>query len=946
MNDDSTPSTAYLPPDGDRTVTQLSAPGAASLAAARYLPPAIGRYRIIRLIGEGGMGAVYEAEQQQPRRSVALKVIKPGIATGQLIRRFEQESQSLARLHHPGIAQVYEAGTAETTFGTQPYFAMELIQGRGLREYVAAERLGTRVRLELMIKICDAVHHAHQRGIIHRDLKPGNILVDETGQPKILDFGVARVTDSDAQATRQTDVGQLIGTVAYMSPEQVLADPLELDIRSDVYTLGVILYELLSGELPYNFRNKLLHEMVQTIREEEAPSLSAMNRIYRGDIETIVAKALEKEKARRYASAAELGADIRRYLDDQPIIARPASATYQLQKFARRHRGLIGGIAAIFVVLVAGIIASSWQAVRASRAGLLARQAEASARAERDRAATAEQGATRERDRALAAEHAASAERDKALAAEARSKEERDRALFQKQRADVESATAKAVNDFLQNDLLAQADSEAQANSDNKPDPEIRVRTVLDRAASRIGGKFDGKPAVEASIEKTIGKTYQGLGSFNEAQRHLERALDLTRRTFGAEHPASLSTARELGRLYRNQGKYAEAESLLTKTVEAYRRNRSLPVSERLQAMDALGEVLVQRAQYARAEPLLREALETAQLTVKPNDPITLNIMLGLAGLYFKQGNVEAAEPLLAKVLEVRSRTLGPEHPWTLSIVNNLGVLYQRQGKYEKAEPLLVKRLEVIQRTNGTEHPDTLNAMNNLGVVYVSEGKDFEAEQLYSKVLKGWRSQLGPEHPRTINLMSNLGVLYCAQRKFAAAESMLHEAWESSRKSLGPEHSDTLTVGHNLADVYGFEGKVSAAETLLVQILDARRRVSGAAHLETASAMSTLAAVRIQQERYEEAESLARESLKVFEEKGPILFRRFRAEALLGASLAAQQKYAEAEPLLLSGCKGMKARAARSLEKVRLTEANAWLAQLYKNLGKPDGAAEWRRELR
>src|SRR6266849_3864326 len=291
MNDDSTPSTAYLPPDGDRTVTQLSAPGAASLAAARYLPPAIGRYRIIRLIGEGGMGAVYEAEQQQPRRSVALKVIKPGIATGQLIRRFEQESQSLARLHHPGIAQVYEAGTAETAFGTQPYFAMELIQGRGLREYVAAERLGTRVRLELMIKICDAVHHAHQRGIIHRDLKPGNIMVDETGQPKILDFGVARATDSDAQATRHTDLGQLVGTLSYMSPEQVLADPLELDTRSDVYALGVILYQLLTGRMPYTISQKL-HEAVHTIREEDPTPLSSISRNYKGDIETIVAKAL------------------------------------------------------------------------------------------------------------------------------------------------------------------------------------------------------------------------------------------------------------------------------------------------------------------------------------------------------------------------------------------------------------------------------------------------------------------------------------------------------------------------------------------------------------------------------------------------------------------------------------------------------------------------------
>jgi serine/threonine protein kinase len=327
--------------------------------AATWLPPHIGRYRVLRLLDEGGMGVVYEAEQEQPRRIVALKVIKPGMASFQVLRRFEQESLALARLQHPGIAQIYEAGAADTGFGPQPYFAMELIQGRSLLDYAEEHRLNTRQRLELMAKICDGVEHAHQRGIIHRDLKPGNILVDETGQPKILDFGVARLTDSDAEATRQTDMGQLVGTLAYISPEQVLADPLELDTRSDVYALGVILYELLAGRLPYNL-SRQPHEAVRTIREEDPAPLSSVSRLYRGDIETIAAKALEKDKGRRYASAAALAADLQRYLNDEPIAARPASASYQLRKFARRHKALVGGIAAVFVVLVAGIVASAW----------------------------------------------------------------------------------------------------------------------------------------------------------------------------------------------------------------------------------------------------------------------------------------------------------------------------------------------------------------------------------------------------------------------------------------------------------------------------------------------------------------------------------------------------------------------------------------------------------
>ena len=324
---------------GGRLIPAASAaPGTTSA-----LPSIIGPYRILRLLGEGGMGVVYEAEQEHPRRTVALKVIKSGLSDPKLVRRFEQELLALGRLQHPGIAQIYEAGTADNGFGPQPYFAMEFIHGQPLLEYADAHQLTTRQRLELMARVCEAVHHAHQRGIIHRDLKPGNILVDETGQPKILDFGVARATDSDARMTHQTDLGQLVGTLAYMSPEQVLADPLELDTRSDVYALGVVLYQMLAQRLPYKISSRL-HEAVRTIQEDEPKPLSTVSSAYRGDIETIVGKALEKDKARRYSSAAELAADIRRYLHDEPIMARPASTIYHLQKFARRHKALVFGV--------------------------------------------------------------------------------------------------------------------------------------------------------------------------------------------------------------------------------------------------------------------------------------------------------------------------------------------------------------------------------------------------------------------------------------------------------------------------------------------------------------------------------------------------------------------------------------------------------------------------
>jgi len=399
-------------------------------------PRTIGRYKILRVIGEGGMGIVYEAEQEQPQRKVALKIIKPGLSDSEVLRRFEQEALALGRLQHPGIAQIYEAGTADTGLGLQPYFAMELIQGRMLLDYVREQKPKIPERLELVAKIADAVHHAHQRGLIHRDLKPNNIIVDESSQPKVLDFGVTRIIDSEIQATLQTNMGQIVGTLSYMSPEQVMGDPLEIDIRSDVYALGIILYEVLTDHLPYN-TNVKLHKAIRVIQEEEPMHLGTLNRLYKGDIDTISIKALEKDKERRYTSAAEFASDIRRFLKNEPIIAKPQSAKYYIQKFAKRHRALVLGIAAVFVVLIAGIVVSNWQATRARRAEQSAvlerdraRQAEIKAGIERDRATAAEEYANVQRDSALVAEQQAKSERNRAVAAEKQAQKDRDRLIW------------------------------------------------------------------------------------------------------------------------------------------------------------------------------------------------------------------------------------------------------------------------------------------------------------------------------------------------------------------------------------------------------------------------------------------------------------------------------------------------------------------------------------
>ena len=867
---------------GDFLETPAMAVAAKAIAGAsgkRALPAVIGRYRVVRLLGEGGMGAVYEAEQNQPRRTVALKIIKPGFATLEKLGRFQHEAQTLGRLQHAGIAQIYEAGTADTGFGPQPYFAMELIRGRSLQEYAEAHQLNFRQKLELIAKICDAVDHAHHHGVIHRDLKPANILVDETGQPKILDFGVARVTDSDAQHTRQTELGQLVGTLAYMSPEQVLGDPLALDIRSDVYALGVILYQLFAGKLPYDIDGKPVHEAVRIVREQEPAHLSSINRSYRGDIDTIVAKALEKDKVRRYASAADLAGDIRRYLADEPIAARPASATYQLQKFARRHKALVAGTVAVFLVLAAGAVTSTLEAVRARRA---------------------------------------------------------ERA------ADAEAATAEAINNFLQNDLLAQASASNQADPSTKPDPDLKVRTALDRAATRIEGKFAGKPEVEAAIRDTVGQTYVDLGLIPEGRKQLERALELQRRVLGMDNLKTLKTLDHLGRVVS----YPEAEALYRQTLEIRRRLLGPEHPDTLASMRGLAEAYYRQDKYPQAEKWQRLAVEVSRRVLGPEHPDTLKSMRGLARVYLDLGPPVQAEALFSQTVEIERRVLGPEHPETLSSMTGLALVYNTLGKYAQAETLDSEILETKCRVLGPEHPDTLASMNNLADTYGDQGKYVEAEALYSRAVEISRRVLGPEHPNTLTFVLNLAETYDALGNYPQAGALYDQTLEIRRRVLGPEDPWTLYTLSYVAYLHQRRGNYALAETYYAQILAGRRHALGPEHPRTLEAMADLALAYESQSKFVEGEPLARKAAEVYRKKEPDNWQVFRAESLVGASLAGQRKFAEAEPLLLEGYQGMLARKARmpALDHYHLNLAREWVVQLYQAWGKPGKAAEWRKD--
>jgi non-specific serine/threonine protein kinase/serine/threonine-protein kinase len=695
----------------------------------------IGPYRLIRQIGEGGMGIVYHAQQMQPiRRDVALKVIKPGMDTKQVITRFEAERQALAVMDHPHIARVFDAGT--TTQG-RPYFVMELVDGIPITQYCDSKRLNVRERIELFIPVCEAIQHAHQKGIIHRDIKPSNILITEhegKPMPKVIDFGLAKALGQQlSDASMMTNVGVVVGTPDYMSPEQAELTRQDVDTRADVYSLGAVLYELLIGTTPLNrarLENAAYIDVLKTIREEQpaAPSVrlrqsssaevaaqrhtdpSRLPKLLRGELDWITMKALEKDRTRRYETVNGLARDLERYLAGDTVEAGPMSTTYRLRRFAGRHSLGLSMAAAFAVLLVAGVVVSSWEAVRARRA---------------------EQAA-------LAAEQ-----------------------------------TAKAINDFLQNDLLAQASANQQARPDANPDPDLKVRTALDKAAMRIEGKFTGQPLVEASIRMTMGTTYRQLGLFAEAQRQLERALELRRHTLGERHVDTLASMDDLGDLYRLQG------------------------------------------EYAQAEPLLIQASELGHDLMGEENPLNLDILDSLGTVYLYEGKLVQAEPLLTRVVQIRARVLGEDHPDTLISKNNLALLVYRRGKYPDAERLLVAALESRRRVMGAEHPDTLKLTNNLAMTYRAERKYTQAEALLSGNLETERRVLGEEHPDTLRSMNNLALVLWDEHDYARAAPLLVSVLNVRRRVLGEGHPDTLNTLVSLGKIRLEQQKYPEAESLL-----------------------------------------------------------------------------------------------------------------------------------
>jgi eukaryotic-like serine/threonine-protein kinase len=932
------------------------------------------RFRLLRKLGEGGMGQVWLADQLAPvRRQVALKLIKAGMYDETTAQRFQSERQSLAMMDHPAIAKVFDAGT---TPQGQPYFVMEYVAGLPITEYCDRHKLSINERLELFIHACDGVQHAHQKAILHRDLKPANILVVEVDgrpTPRIIDFGLAKPTTAAiGDEPLFTHFGQFLGTPGYMSPEQADPDVRDIDTRSDVYSLGVVLYVLLAAVQPWETgdrRKPPLDELLRRMREEDPARPSArigteksisaqaaevrgvaagqLAKALRGDLDAIALKAIERDRSRRYASPADLAADLRRYLNREPVVARPASVGYQLRRYAQRHRALVGGAAAVFAVLVAGIAASTSLAIRASRARLEAEQ-------QRDHALEAETQTRRQRDRAVAAERSATEQRDLALKAQAAAVREQKRALAEKQRADEQAATAKAESNFLENDLLSQAGARGQVRAGVKPDPDMKVRTALDRAAQKIAGKFDRQPLVEASIEQTIGVAYRELGAYAEAQKHLQRAVEIKQKELGDENPETLSGRFELAALYQLQGKFKESEALFSTVLHDQQRVLGDENPDTLETEFELASAYEYEQKYPQAEQLLAKVLADRTRLLGAEDADTLDAAYLLAAVYEREEQFAKAEPLFTQTLEIQRRTLGEEHPDTLITMQSLSNLYWTEGKYAQAEPLLVKALEVQRREMGEEQRETLFGMNSLANLYQLEGKYAESEKLFTRALEIERRILGDEHQDTLGTMMNLSTLYQDEGRLKEAEPLAVKSLEVDKRLRGEDNPDTLTSYGNLAVLYFRENKFAEAEPLFEKVLEVRHKLYGDENRQTLLSMSNLCELYKMQGKYGEAEPLALKALEIR--------RRVLGEEDLDTLISTQAlaelyrmegRYADAEPLLTKALEAQSRRlgdehpatlearydlAMLRADEGKLAEADALFASVWKSRHRVLGA--------
>jgi non-specific serine/threonine protein kinase/serine/threonine-protein kinase len=782
-------------------------PGLSRTGLGEGLGPDVGdvidRYRLTRVLGEGGMGVVFEADQLRPvTRRVALKVVKPGMDSREVLRRFEGERQALALMNHGGIARVYDAGVTDQG---RPFFVMEQVDGEPITRFADHRRLDVAARVQLMVQVCLAVQHAHQRGVIHRDLKPSNVLVQadgDTAQPKIIDFGIARaLVHPLVDDSGRTRLGDLIGTPEYMSPEQAQAIGLDVDTRSDIYSLGVILYELLTGTLPLDattlgIGGYMEWQRVLRDREPLAPSAryedsgplrdqlarersttpARLTSSLSGDLDSIVLKALAKDRAMRYDSVGDFAADLLRFSRGQPVLAHPPGRVYRLRKFVARHRlgvtaGAVAGLAVI--AAVAGIIG-----------GLVV--------------------ATRERQR------------------------------------------AETVNSFLEDMLVAPQPENARGRD------TTYLQEVLARASQRVDGELEAQPVVAARLHDTIGQTYRALGLSGEAVTHLRRSFELQRDASGAADPRTLEALSSLAVALWEDGDYPQAEQLAREALAGQDLALDPADEARLSTLNTLALVTKSNGELAEAERLYREVVGLRRQTLGVEDPQTLTAISNLARLLEDRGQLEESETLMREVVSVGRKALGNDHPHTLVSIDILASILRRSGELREAEVLNREALEGSVKVMGPTHIDTLGARFNLARLLLDAGKPADAEQQLRAVLDA----LGPEQGKaSFYVMSTshyLGDSLFMQEKWDEAGAAYAQATSVGSQLLPGDHPSLATLEMKTARVLAKRGDFRQAQRLLEHaypILESEAGPKGAATMLAVETMvSVLAALGRQDE--------------------------------------------------------------------------------------------------
>jgi eukaryotic-like serine/threonine-protein kinase len=707
-----------------------------------------GSFKIQGMLGRGAMGTVYLAEQQNPIRPVALKVMNAEKMTETRLKRFELETESLAKLKHPGIATIYESGQTEREGRFHPYFAMEYVQGKELDQYAGG--LGLRARVELLRTICEAIEHAHLRGIVHRDLKPANIVVDEDGRARVLDFGVAKSLEQDST------VKELVGTIPYMSPEQLRRDT-DIDLRTDVFALGVMIHEVLTGQLPNRLNGKTIEDALEVVCVPPKLDTSGLD----VELRAIVTKAMAPTRADRYGAASELAADLRHYLQNEPVEAMRGGRWYRGNKFVTRNKALVGLSCLVLMVLVAGVIVASYQAARATKGW-----------------ATAE------------------TQREHAEIARSRAEEERGRAI--------------AVNRFMV-DMLGSADPGSTLGE------ELTVREVLDTAALTVGSDLQDHPGVHATIRMALSNTYLGLGDLTAAEEHAREMVRVTRESMGDEDSLTADAKSTLALVITELGQYDEAERLLNEADEVV-STLGMPV-ESAKLRSGLARIHHMRGQHDKSlseweacEQILAEHLGS-------NHKETL-VTMHNRGVALKDiGRLAESEAVMGEVVDRRSDTFGLDHPHTLIARDVLASVIQKQGRDQEAIEIFRDVSERRLRVLGEDHFSTLLSMGNLGAALIQVGELDEAEVLTKRSLEGHRKRFGSEHTKTLVLMGNLAYLLEDQGKVDEAASMYREVIDIRERASGGVDPETWSPINNLAMLLMNNDGLEESEVLFEKLI-------------------------------------------------------------------------------------------------------------------------------